>query len=51
MYLRKDDQNEQNLKRIAEYYKQNNIPFDLQKGFDIKKLRKDKKLSKRLRLI
>lgn len=51
MYLRKDDPNEQNLKRIAEYYKKNNIPFDLQKGFDIKKLRKDKKLSKRLRLI
>jgi hypothetical protein len=35
LYLRRDQENRSNLRRFADYYNVNGIPFDLEKGFDI----------------
>lgn len=50
MYLRNNDRNAMNLKKIVEYYKEKNLPFDPKKGFDLEGLRRDKDLSERYRL-
>lgn len=50
MYLKNDDCNAINLNKIVEYYKENNVPFDPKKGFELEKLRRDKYLSERYRL-
>lgn len=50
MYLKNNDQNAMNLKRIVEYYKVNNVPFDPRKGFDLEALKTDKYLVEQYRL-
>jgi hypothetical protein len=35
LYLRRDQANLSNLHRLADYYKINGIPFDIEKGFDV----------------
>lgn len=50
MYLRNNVRNTMNMKKIVEYYKEKNLPFDPKKGFDLEELRKNKHLSERYRL-
>jgi hypothetical protein len=50
MYLKNNDRNAINLKRIVEYYKVNNVPFDPRKGFDLEALKTDKYLVEQYRL-
>jgi len=50
MYVKKNKRNKTNLKKIVKYYKENNVPFDPKKGFDLEELRKDDHLSELYRL-
>jgi hypothetical protein len=50
MYLRHNDRNVMNIKKIVEYYREHNTPFDPNKGFDLEKLRKVQHLSELYRL-
>jgi hypothetical protein len=40
MYLKKNDLNQANLVKIIDYYKKMAIPFDSQRGFDLKALKR-----------
>jgi len=35
LYLRRNQDNRPNLRRFADYYRVNNIPFDMEEGFDV----------------
>lgn len=41
LYLRRNKFNTSNLRRFLDYYKLNNIPFDMQKGFDVSRAKRN----------
>ena len=50
IYIRHNDRNEMNLQKVLQYYKENNVPFDPNKGFDIKTLKTNRYLAELYRL-